>query len=160
MALRYWNGTKVPKDKNAIMVFGSNPEGRHGMGAALQAKRSYGAIYGQGRGLQGNAYALITKNLNPGYVEKSTGIKYRCSGKFSVSLEMIRRNVDELYQVARQNPELDFYVIYQLKINPKNLNGYSSSEILKQFIRDSVDDIPGNILFHDSSRVLFEVLQG
>ena len=53
----------VTPDANTIFVFGSNPEGRHGAGAARVAREQFGAIYGQGEGLQGNAYALPTKDL-------------------------------------------------------------------------------------------------
>lgn len=45
-----------------IFVFGSNLAGRHGKGAALHAKIHHGAIYGQGVGLQGNSYAIPTKD--------------------------------------------------------------------------------------------------
>jgi len=48
--------------ENVIFVFGSNRQGRHGKGAALKAME-YGAVYGQPEGLQGNAYAIITKEL-------------------------------------------------------------------------------------------------
>jgi hypothetical protein len=44
-----------------IFVFGSNLSGRHGKGAALHAKEVYGAVYGVGEGLTGEAYALPTK---------------------------------------------------------------------------------------------------
>jgi hypothetical protein len=47
-----------------IFVFGSNLAGRHGKGAALFALRHRGAIYGQGIGLQGNSYAIPTKDGN------------------------------------------------------------------------------------------------
>ncbi len=47
-----------------IFVFGSNLRGAHGKGAALFAKKNHGAIYGQGRGLQGNSYAIPTKDHN------------------------------------------------------------------------------------------------
>ena len=45
-----------------IFVFGSNLAGRHGKGAALFARQHHGAIYGQGEGLQGNSYAIPTKD--------------------------------------------------------------------------------------------------
>lgn len=45
-----------------IFVFGSNEAGRHGKGAALFACRNHGAIYGQGEGLQGQSYAIPTKD--------------------------------------------------------------------------------------------------
>ena len=45
-----------------VFVFGSNLEGRHGAGAALHAKKYFGAVYGQGEGRQGNSYAIPTKS--------------------------------------------------------------------------------------------------
>ena len=46
----------------SIFVFGSNLGGRHGKGAALHALHNFGAIYGQGAGLQGQSYAIPTKD--------------------------------------------------------------------------------------------------
>jgi len=45
-----------------IFVFGSNLAGRHGRGAALFARQNHGAIYGRGYGLQGQSYAIPTKD--------------------------------------------------------------------------------------------------
>lgn len=45
-----------------IFVFGSNEAGRHGAGAAKRAREAYGAKYGQGKGFQGNSYAIPTKD--------------------------------------------------------------------------------------------------
>lgn len=45
-----------------IFVFGSNLAGRHGKGAAKAAVEKYGAIMGQGSGLQGQSYAIPTKD--------------------------------------------------------------------------------------------------
>jgi hypothetical protein len=45
-----------------IFVFGSNLAGRHGKGAALHALRKCGAIYGLGVGIQGDSYAIPTKD--------------------------------------------------------------------------------------------------
>mgnify|MGYP006877977877 FL=1 len=50
-------------NSNQIFVFGSNTQGRHGKGAALTARNKFGAIYGQAEGLQGQSYAIITKDL-------------------------------------------------------------------------------------------------
>ncbi len=44
-----------------IFVFGSNMLGVHKKGAALTALEKHGAILGQGIGLQGNSYAIPTK---------------------------------------------------------------------------------------------------
>lgn len=45
-----------------VFVFGSNLAGRHGKGAALTAVQRFGAIYGQGVGLQGNSWAIPVKD--------------------------------------------------------------------------------------------------
>ena len=48
---RYYEGNIVP-ESNTIFVFGSNLEGRHGLGAAKTAREKFGAIYGCPEGLQ------------------------------------------------------------------------------------------------------------
>lgn len=55
-----------------IFVFGSNVNGWHGKGAALEAKLKYGAIQGHGNGPQGKSYAIPTKDhqLRPLGLEK------------------------------------------------------------------------------------------
>ena len=45
---------------NEVFVFGSNLSGSHGGGAALLAYRRFGAIWGQGVGLQGQSYGIPT----------------------------------------------------------------------------------------------------
>ena len=43
-----------------VFVFGSNPEGNHTGGAAAHAVKNFGAIVGQGEGIQGQSYAIPT----------------------------------------------------------------------------------------------------
>lgn len=43
-----------------VFVFGSNAEGRHRAGAAYTAYERFGAVWGQGEGLQGQSYAIPT----------------------------------------------------------------------------------------------------
>ncbi len=50
---------KVLKE-NEVFVFGSNLQGIHGGGAARIARECFGAIMGQGVGLQGQSYAIPT----------------------------------------------------------------------------------------------------
>lgn len=45
---------------NEVFVFGSNLQGIHGGGAARIARECFGAIVGQGVGLQGQSYAIPT----------------------------------------------------------------------------------------------------
>ena len=46
--------------ENEIFVFGSNANGYHRGGAAAFAMREFGAVWGQGEGLQGKSYAVPT----------------------------------------------------------------------------------------------------
>jgi hypothetical protein len=50
-------------EPNQIFVFGSNMAGQHLGGAALQALQ-WGAVMGQGEGLQGQCYAFPTLDEN------------------------------------------------------------------------------------------------
>jgi len=49
---------------NHIFVFGSNRAGIHGAGAARAAHQFYRAQWGLGEGLQGDSYAIPTKDEN------------------------------------------------------------------------------------------------
>ena len=74
---------------NEVFVFGSNLQGHHYGGAARIANEKFGAIFGQGVGLQGQSYAIPTMQ-----------------GGF----ETIRPYVDEFIEFAKQHRELFFYV--------------------------------------------------
>ena len=74
---------------NEIFVFGSNLKGMHGGGAAYIAYRKFGAIMGQGVGLQGQSYAIPT---------------------MQGGVETIKPYVDEFIEFAKQHPELTFLV--------------------------------------------------
>lgn len=146
--MRYWSGKEITElESNQVFVFGSNPEGRHGMGAAKAAMK-FGAKYGVGRGLVGQTYALVTKNLKAGFKEVGTGVTYLTAGVESVPLKGyfgIDHNIKELYQVAIENPDKNFLVSYQK--SSRNLNGYSSKEMIDVFRSMKV---PSNIIFHES----------
>lgn len=142
--MKTYSGRITVLKPNQVFVFGSNPEGRHGAGAAKVAMQ-FGAKYGCGRGLQGLTYALVTKNLTMGFLERSTGIRYNISGPRSVSEEQIIYNISELYNVARQNADKEFLIAYSG--NGTNLNGYSAVEMAKMF---AAIDIPSNIIFEES----------
>ena len=74
---------------NEIFVFGSNLKGMHGGGAAYIAYRKFGAIMGQGVGLQGQSYAIPT---------------------MQGGVETIRPYVDEFIAFAKEHPTLTFLV--------------------------------------------------
>ena len=50
--------------RRQIFVFGSNKAGRHGKGAAKFALENHGAIYGLGWAMQGDCYAIPTKDAH------------------------------------------------------------------------------------------------
>lgn len=74
---------------NEIFVFGSNLAGMHGGGAAHLAYSRFGAVWGQGVGLQGRSYAIPT---------------------MQGGVETIRPYVDEFIKFAGQNKHLTFLV--------------------------------------------------
>lgn len=154
-----YQGTVKQLKTNQIFVFGSNPEGRHGAGAAKTAKLRFGAKYGIGRGLMGHSYALVTKNLTAGYVEKTTGICYARGGVRSVSSVQIIENIRELYRTALSSPDLEFFIIYSGSREHRNLNGYTN-ESLASFFRDAYTEIPRNIVFEEEfNKIIFGPLQ-
>ena len=79
--------TKLQPDE--IFVFGSNLAGMHGGGAARLAYQRFGAVWGQGVGLQGQSYAIPT---------------------MQGGVETIQPYVDEFIEFAKQHPQLKFLV--------------------------------------------------
>ncbi len=74
--------------KGQIFVFGSNIQGHHGGGAARVAMEKFGAIYGQGDGLQGESYAISSME----------------------GLNNLAQHVNDFIRFAKQHPELTFLV--------------------------------------------------
>lgn len=144
--MKWWKGWIKKLQKDMVLVVGTNPAGRHGKGAAKFAMQ-FGAKYGQGRGMMGQVYGLITKNLNPGYVEihGNREILYDKVGPRSLSKEQIKENIFDLYTVAMSLPTTRFIVIYQADGN--NLNGYTDREMWDMFTHV---DPPDNLYFHHS----------
>lgn len=133
-----YTGFIIELEANQIFIFGSNPQGKHGMGTALLARQKFGAIYGQGYGRQGQSYGIVTKDL----MKKKHP---------SISKEEIIEQIIELYKYANKNPELEFYIAYTG--SGKNLNGYTPNEMAKMFW---LDVIPINIIFEQN---FYELIQ-
>lgn len=74
---------------NEIFVFGSNLAGAHGGGAARLAYDRFGAVWGQGVGLQGQSYGIPTMHGG---------------------VDVIKPYVDEFIAFAKQHPEMKFFV--------------------------------------------------
>lgn len=93
MASEYYSQRVTPMqidslNEGEIFVFGSNPEGKHMGGAARAAMDRFGAVWGQGEGLQGRSYALPT----------------------TCPLAQMQEAVKRFTQCAQQHPELRFLV--------------------------------------------------
>lgn len=74
---------------NEVFVFGSNLAGLHAGGAARFAMQRFGAVWGQGVGLQGQSYAIPTMQGD---------------------VETIKPYVDDFIDFAGKNPHLKFLV--------------------------------------------------
>ena len=74
---------------NEVFVFGSNLRGWHQGGAAKHAQRYFGAVWGQGVGLQGQSYAIPT---------------------MQGGVDTIKPYVDEFIAFAKEHQELRFLV--------------------------------------------------
>ena len=98
---------------NEVFVFGSNEAGIHGAGAALQAKNKFGAVQGQGVGLQGSSYGIPTKN---GDIQ-------------TLNLDQIKEYVGQFIEDAKKNPFKRFYVT---EIGT-GLAGYKATDIAPFF---------------------------
>lgn len=115
----------MKKKRKLIFVFGSNLAGRHGRGAALEALRKWGAVYGRGVGRQGNSYAIPTKDKDLRVLPLS-GIRYY---------------VMQFLFYCYQHPNLDFYVT---RIGC-GLAGYKDKDMLPLFAYS-----PKNVMLHYS----------
>lgn len=101
-----------------IFVFGSNLAGHHAGGAARAAHSSFGAVWGQGVGLQGQCYAIPT---------------------MQGGVEAIKPYVDEFVAFARDHRDMTFLVT---RIGC-GIAGFSDAQIAPLF-KDCLDD--ANIL--------------
>ena len=96
-------------EANEVFVFGSNLEGMHGGGAARVAREKFGAVMGQGIGVQGQCYAIPT---------------------MQGGVDTIRPYVDDFIQYALMHPDKTFLVT---RIGC-GIAGFKDSEIAPLFI--------------------------
>lgn len=114
-----------------VFVFGSNLAGIHGAGSALEAKKNWGAIQGQGSGRQGNSYAIPTK--------------YRPSKVLMLSY--IEQYIYYFIRYAAEHPEDQFEVV---DIGC-GLAGYKPEQIAPMF-----KGAPSNVTFLGKLKNLVE----
>ena len=106
--------------QNEVFVFGSNKAGNHVGGAARVAVEKFGAIMGQGEGLQGQSYAIPTLDEQ---MDK-------------VSTEELTRSVRRFAEYTMYNTDQVFYVT---KIGC-GIAGFSVDEIAEVFKSVSFGD--------------------
>lgn len=100
--------------ENEIFVFGSNyPKGIHGAGAAKLAHQKFGAKWGVGFGLQGQSFAIPTKDHNIN----------------TMPIGVIKDYVYHFIEFAKIKPELTFMVT----AIGTGLAGYNAKEIALLF---------------------------
>lgn len=117
-------------EKNQALLFGCNPEYRHGKGNALLAVKIAGAKYGMG-GAQGRSYCIITKDL-------------RKRKHPSISKEFIIQQIGEFYEFAKKFWNVEWLIPYSGK-GVYNC-GYTPQEMAEMF---SAFDIPENLVFEE-----------
>lgn len=106
--------------QNEVFVFGSNKAGNHVGGAARVAVEKFGAVMGQGEGLQGQSYAIPTLNEQMN----------------KVSTEELTRSVRRFAEYTLYNTDQVFYVT---KIGC-GIAGFSVDEIAEVFKNVSFGD--------------------
>lgn len=129
--VHFYKGDIQP-DGHTVFVFGSNPEGKHGAGAAKVARLRFGAVYGKGEGLSGHSYAIPTKDLR---VRENNG--YR-----SIPPERITESIRKMYALAADNPSFRFMIAYR-NTYTRSLNGYTGIEMIRMFL--DAGPMPSNI---------------
>ena len=127
-------------ESHQIFVFGSNPVGIQGAGAALFAvKRGWcnsNEKMNNCLSKCGKAWGIVTVSY-PGK-------------KKSKTLDEIKANIKKLYDFATLYPTKEFLIAYTGKSN-YNLNGYSNKQLAECF--DSFK-IPSNIIFEEEFSTL------
>lgn len=118
-----------------VFVFGSNLAGRHGRGAARFAYHRRGAKYGQGEGLQGDSYAIPTKDASLQVLP----------------LKIIEGHVQKFLGFALQNSHIDF----ELTPIGCGLAGYKPEDIAPMFA-----DAPPNVELPESFILAIEAIKG
>lgn len=122
------------KTDDMIFVFGSNESGFHGAGAAAYALRHKGAMMREAFGLQGQSFAIPTKDK---------------AIKHALPINTIKAYVDEFLEETKLHPELDFQVT---RIGC-GLAGLKDSEIAPLFVHANKADYPNvwfdNVWMHE-----------
>ena len=118
--------------ENEIFVFGSNKAGNHAGGAAKVAVEKFGAIIGQGEGLQGQSYAFPTLDE---HMQKVT------------SQELVSA-FENLCECATQHKDKIFYLT---KVGC-GIAGFSEEEIIEAINKV---ELPDNVIIPEEFNVIY-----
>jgi hypothetical protein len=88
--------------ENEIFCFGSNTDGRHSLGAAKLAFEKFGAVFGKGKGMVGQSYAIPTREF---FNNENKQWELR-----TLTLEKIQLHVLDFIHLASVHKELNFLV--------------------------------------------------
>ena len=119
-------------NENEVFVFGSNKAGNHAGGAARTAVEKFGAVMGQGEGIQGQSYAIPTIDEN---MEK-------------VSLDDLQQSLFHFCLYAEQESDKTFYLT---KIG-MGIAGFTLDEMLEVVNRV---DLPRNVIIPEEFNVVY-----
>lgn len=114
---------------NEVFVFGSNLQGMHAGGAARIACEKFGAVWGQGVGMQGHSYAIPT---------------------MQGGVETIEPYVEEFMDYAFRHRELTFLVT---RIG-RGIAGFTAQQIAPLFLK--VIDLENVILPKDFVEIMHQ----
>lgn len=116
------SSSPTSKTTPRVFVFGSNLRGVHGAGAAKAALLYHGAKPSQGIGLQGNSYAIPTK-------DEALSV---------LPLPAIRKHVEQFILFAKEHPDKEFQVTQV---------GCGFARLSKADMAEMFTDAPDNCLF-------------
>jgi hypothetical protein len=103
-----------------IFVFGSHATGHHAGGAARQAVERFGAVVGQGEGLQGQSYAIPTMHGE----------------------DLFRQAIRTFIDFAAARPELEFLLT---KVGC-GIAGFLEVDVIAMFQESLSDGWPTNVV--------------
>jgi len=142
--------TKSNLPDNGFFVFGSNDRGVHGLGAAKDAVKNFGAVKGQATGKQGQAFAVRTKMYQNGKLTKYNDLT---EDNKKVMDRMTVEDLNALRMEAIDNPDNKYYVT----VIGTKLAGRSVEQMKDFFSRmNSKVGIPDNIILPEEFEVRTE----
>lgn len=138
----FYSGDIEP-DNETVFVYGTNPENRHGKGAAIIAAKYFGALYGRfgiANALQGKSFGIVTQDLKKHKLNPSVP---------SVSKEEIIQNIVLMFKSAKENTKLLYKVAYRhLKdVSLSNYTGYEFMDMFNEAMK--IESLPDNVIFSE-----------